>query len=56
MATTISVSEETRDRLKKMGEKGDSYDDIVKRLLDQYIESRYRKLEKDRGDFEKLSE
>ena len=38
MATTISVDEDTRDQLKKLGEKGDSYNDIVKQLIDQYIE------------------
>lgn len=54
MATTISVDEETRDRLKKLGEKGESYDDIVKQLIDQYIENRYQKLEQDREKFETL--
>lgn len=38
MATTISVDEETRDRLKKLGAKGESYDDIVKDLIDRYLE------------------
>ena len=54
MATTISVGEDTRDQLKKLGEKGDSYDDIVKELIDDYIESRRQKLEEDRDKFEKL--
>ena len=54
MATTISVDEDTRDRLKKLGEKGESYDDIVKQLIDQYIEGRYQKLEEDRKEFEIL--
>lgn len=54
MGTTISVDEDTRDQLKKLGEKGQSYDDIVKQLIDQYIESRYQKLEEDREDFETL--
>lgn len=54
MATTISVDEDTRDQLKKLGEKGESYDDIVKQLIDQYIESRYQKLEEDREEFETL--
>lgn len=54
MATTISVDEDTRDQLKKLGEKGESYDDIVKQLIDQYIESRYQKLEEDRDEFETL--
>jgi predicted CopG family antitoxin len=54
MATTISVDEDTRDQLKKLGEKGESYDDIVKQLIDQYIEGRYQKLEEDREEFEIL--
>ena len=31
--TTISITKKTRDELKKQGAKGDSYDDIIKRLL-----------------------
>ncbi len=31
--TTIQLSEETREELKKLGKKGDTYDDIIKRLL-----------------------
>lgn len=54
MATTISLNEKTRDRLKKLGNKGDTYDDIVERLIDEYVESRYKKLEEDRDEFEKL--
>jgi predicted CopG family antitoxin len=54
MATTISVDEETRDRLKSLGGKGDSYNDILEQLIDQYVESRYSKLEEDREEFETL--
>jgi len=54
MATTISVDEDTQERLKQLGGKGDSYDDILRDLLDGYVESRYRKLENDREEFEKL--
>jgi hypothetical protein len=32
--TTIQLEEETRDRLKAFGKKGESYDDIVIRLMD----------------------
>ena len=35
----IAVSQETKDRLDKLGAKGDTYEDIVKRILDQ-IEKR----------------
>ena len=31
--TTIRVSVETRDALKALGQKGDSYDAIIRRLL-----------------------
>lgn len=33
MATTISVDEKTRDMLRSMGEKGESYDKIIRRLV-----------------------
>jgi len=33
--TTIRISVETRDKLKKIGRKGETYDDIIKRLLDR---------------------
>ncbi len=33
--TTIQVTTETRDRLAKLGNKDDSFEDIIKRLLDQ---------------------
>ncbi|MEK6851645.1 MAG: hypothetical protein AABY30_03805 [Candidatus Thermoplasmatota archaeon] len=32
--TTIKVSPETRDRLKAMGTKGETYDALLNRLLD----------------------
>lgn len=32
--TTIQLEEETRDRLKGFGKKGESYDDIVIKLMD----------------------
>ena len=31
----IKIRLETRDRLKDMGKKGDTYDDIINRLLDK---------------------
>lgn len=33
--TMIRVSYETKDRLKKAGKKGESYDDIINRLVKQ---------------------
>jgi len=32
--TNVRLKTETRDRLKKRGSKGESYDDIIARLLD----------------------
>jgi hypothetical protein len=37
--TTIQLEEETRDRLKDFGKKGESYDDIVIRLMKFYKEN-----------------
>jgi hypothetical protein len=34
MLTTLQVKTETRDRLKSIGKKGESYDAIINRLLD----------------------
>lgn len=38
--TTIELARETRDQLKELGKKGETYDEIVRRLL---------KLAKERG-------
>ena len=32
-ATTIQLSRETRDQLKELGKKGETYDEIIRRLL-----------------------
>jgi predicted transcriptional regulator len=37
--TTVRVSDETKERLDKAGNKGDTYDDIINRLLDLLIET-----------------
>jgi hypothetical protein len=31
--TTIQMTEETKDELKRRGKKGETYDDIIKKLL-----------------------
>lgn len=33
--TTIQISQELRDILKDLGKKGESYDDIIRRLLEE---------------------
>ncbi len=54
MATTIAVNESTRDKLKSYGRKGDTYDDIIQRMMDivdreLYLNEVYRRLgEKDK--------
>ncbi len=50
-ATTIPVKKDVRDRLKQYGIKGETYNDILKRLMDEvdyetFMESQYKKLEK----------
>ena len=32
--TTIQISKETREKLKEIGRKGQSYDDIIEKLLE----------------------
>lgn len=32
--TTIQLSRETRDMLKELGKKGETYDEIIKKLLE----------------------
>ncbi len=34
--TTIQISTETRDELKTLGSKGETYDEIIKRLIKVY--------------------
>jgi hypothetical protein len=35
--TTIKVKAETRDTLKSVGKKGETYDEIINRLLDRAL-------------------
>lgn len=39
-ATTIQLTTEVRDRLKNLGKKGETYNDIIQRLLEssEYVE------------------
>lgn len=50
MATTVALSENTRDKLKSFGRKGDTYDDIIRRMMEivdreLYLDEVYRRLE-----------
>jgi len=49
-ATTIPVTKDVRDRLKQYGMKGETYNEILKRLMDEvdyeaFMERQYKKLE-----------
>ena len=35
--TTISIEEETRDRLANLGKKRETYDEIINRIIEGYI-------------------
>jgi hypothetical protein len=35
MSTTVAVSKETKEMLRKLGEKGESYDSIIRTLLEE---------------------
>jgi hypothetical protein len=41
MFTTLQVKTETRDRLKSIGKKGESYDAIINRLIDREATAGY---------------
>ncbi|WP_048156992.1 hypothetical protein [Methanosarcina sp. Kolksee] len=48
--TTIPVTKEVRDRLKLYGKKGETYSDILNRLMDEvsyetFMEKQYKRLE-----------
>jgi len=42
--TTIQISKETREMLKELGRKGETYDDIIRRLIElaKDVEKRYK--------------
>jgi len=58
--TTIPVEKETRDRLRSLGKKEETYDEILKRLMsvaeyEEFMERQYERL-KDRKGFVPLDE
>jgi hypothetical protein len=60
MATTISIEKETRERLRSFGRKGETYDQILRRLLslaeyEGFMEKQYERL-KDKEAFVPLDE
>ena len=58
--TTIPLEKETRDRLRSLGRKGETYDQILKRLMsmaeyEDFMERQYERL-KDKKAFVSLDE
>jgi hypothetical protein len=58
--TTIPVAKETRERLRIFGKKGETYDQILKRLMslaeyEEFMEKQYERL-KDKRAFVSLDE
>ena len=56
MITTIQVNRKTRDMLKRIGKKGETYDQVIMRLLEEKF---YKELDEsvdreERMDFEKF--
>jgi len=39
--TTVKLQMSTRDRLKHIGRKDESFDDLLNRLMDEYIKQSY---------------
>ena len=64
MATTIQVKNDTREKLKRFGHKGESYDDIIERLMgyfeelniEELIEERWKRLQKEKEQYIPLDE
>jgi len=50
MNTTIAVSEEIRDQLKEFGNKGETYDQVLARLLNSAKERQLQELLMDTTD------
>ena len=62
--TTIQLEKETRESLKKYGWKGESYNDIIERLMDyceelnieEMIQERWERLQKEKDEYLTLDE
>lgn len=50
MTTTIAISEEVRDQIKEYGNKGETYDDILRKLLGSAKEKLMHSLLMDTSD------
>jgi len=60
MTTTIPLEKETRERLRSLGRKGETYDQVLKRLIsiaeyEEFMTRQYERL-KDKNSFVSLDE
>ena len=60
MTTTIPLEKETRERLRSLGRKGETYDQVLKRLIsiaeyEEFMSRQYERL-KDKNAFVSLDE
>ena len=60
MTTTIPLEKETRERLRSLGRKGETYDQLLKRLIslaeyEEFMTMQYERL-KDKNAFVSLDE
>jgi hypothetical protein len=61
---SIQIEKETREKLKHFGHKGETYNDIIKRLMnyceeldvEELIEARWKKLQKEKETYIPLDE
>ena len=64
MSTSIQIREETREKLEHFGHEGESYSDIIERLVnyleeldvEELIEARWEKLQKEKDKYIPLDE
>jgi len=64
MATTIQIQKNTREKLKRLGHKGETYDNIIERLVSYFeelnveklIEKRWKKLQEEKEQYVSLDE
>lgn len=64
MATTIQIKKDTREKLKRLGHKGESYDTIIDRLVtyfeeldvEQLIEKCWKKLQEEKEQYVSFDE
>lgn len=55
-ATTIAISRETKELIKNLGTKGETYDEIIRRMsaaYEEFLKRQYKRLE-ERHKFKKM--